>query len=313
MSLLLNTNVSALIAQQGVSFSNRIVERSFERLSSGSRINRAADDAAGYTVSENLKSQIRKMEQNQRNVQDGISMVQIAESALNTIANNLQRVRELTTTAANDTNSVESRAAIEVEITALLEDNDRIARSTEFNDRRLLDGTIGPNGALGQSGSALIQIGPNSSAQTNVIDITAALGDATSGGNLAGSSGINIVGGGRTFANIASIDFEAFEPGTPAHETAKTFLNDIDQALDEVVLRRSMLGSFQNQLESVTENLSASIENFSASNSRIRDLDVAQETATLTQYQILQQAGVSVLAQANRLPQQIVDLISIRN
>ncbi len=309
MALLLNTNVSALIAQQGVSFANRIVERSFERLSSGSRINRAADDAAGYTVSENLKSQIRKMEQNQRNVQDGISMVQIAESALNTIANNLQRVRELTTVAANDTNSVESRAAIEVEIQALLDDNDRIARSTEFNDRKLLDGTIGPNGGLGQSGSALIQIGPNSSAQTNVIDITAALGDATSGG-----TGLSVVGGGgSTFANVAGIDFEAFEPGTPAHETAKTFLDDVDQALDEVVLRRSMLGSFQNQLESVTENLSASIENFSASNSRIRDLDVAQETATMTQYQILQQAGVSVLAQANRLPQQIVDLISIRN
>lgn len=310
MSSVLNTNVPALLAQRNLSIHTGNVERSMERLSSGYRINRAADDAAGLSISQNLRSQIRRMQQAVRNTQDGISILQVAEGAISTIGDNLQRIRELTVQAANDNNSPESRDAIETEIQALLNDIDRIAQSTEFNNQPILDGTLQ---LAGGPATIPIQIGPNSTFQTNVMDLRPALQSVLSGdpvvtgalGQAAGS-GLGIVGGaGNEFGSIAAIDFVD-------NDAAQGFLSDIDAAIDRAVAIRSSMGSFQNQLESVIFNLNSSIENLSASDSRIRDLDIARETADLAKHQVLQNASVGVLGQANKLPQMILGLLEAR-
>lgn len=323
MALVLNTNVMSLIAQRKLSISTSQVERSMEKLASGSRINRAADDAAGLTISQNLRSQITRMKQALRNTQDGISILQVAEGATSTIINNLQRVRELTIQAANDTNSPQSRNAAEEEIKALLQDIDRIAAGTEFNNTPLLDGSVT---------YAPIQIGPNSDYQTNVINLgplepdgvtiianaplrSMYTGDPANPAPPPGyPQGLGLFDGGlggTTFADIGSVDFSAVPP-LGSNDIAQGFLSDVDAALDYTLQARAAMGSIQNQLETVIENLQSSIENFSASDSRIRDLDIASEAATLTQYQVLQNAAVGVLSQANRLPQMILGLLDAR-
>lgn len=294
MPLVNNTNVSSLLAQRTLGDHTRQVERSMERLSSGLRINRSADDAAGLAISENMEGQQLRMKQALRNAQDGVSLLQVAEGAITTIGDILQRVRELTVQAANDTNSTQSRDAIEQEVKALLSDADRIAEATEFNGMPLLNNAAGFY--------APIQIGPNSTAQTNVMDVGAALLNVHSGDPNYPGPGLGIFGGGTTFADIASIDFTS-------NAISQSFLGDIDQAIDKVISQRATMGSFQNQLESITNNLEIGIENFGAAVSRIRDLDVASESSVLVQNQILQQAAVSILAQSNNLPQMILGLL----
>ena len=238
-------------------------------------------------------------------------MLQVAEGAISTIGDILQRVRELTVQAANDTNSIESRNAIEAEIRALLSDADRVAEATAFNDIQLLNGTLADDGNP-LTLEAPIQIGPNSTAQTNVMNIALAFMNAHTGDPAFAGPGLGIfdgVGGGppanTMFADIASIDF-------PDNQTAQNFLLDIDRALDSVISQRATMGSFQNQLESVINNLQIGIENFATSISRIRDLDVAEESSQLIQSQILQQSAVQVLAQSNRLPQMVLGLLNDR-
>jgi len=295
----LNTNIPSLIAQYRLTYNTQQVERSFERLSSGKRINHTADDAAGLSISQNLVGQIKRMNVNLRNVQDGISMIQIAEGALSTSTEILQRVRELTVQAANDTYDNTSRNAAEGEIRSLLGEVDRIALSTQFNGIHLLDGSIGVT-----SPSAFIQIGPDTPAQTNVLDLTANLTDTGTGDPLNGpaGAGIGLFSATTTFADSSLIDFTN-------NLTAQSFLDDIDAAMRVLNQRRSLLGASQKQLESVSDNLTTSIENSQASNSRIVDLDIASESATLNQYQVLQNAAVTVLAQTNRLPQMIMGLL----
>jgi len=289
MTRIENTNVPSLIAQTRLTQNTDILHKAMERLSSGYRINRSSDDAAGLSISENLTSEIRRMQQASRNTQDGIGLLQVAEGSLSVIEENLQRVRELTVQAGNDTNSTTSRQAISNEIQTLLGDIDRIAQSSNFNGYMLLDGSPKPE--------AYIQIGPNSNATTNVVDIAPVLQDSS-------SQGLTLVGGATTagFANIVAVNLSN-------STNALNFLQDIDNALDKVSLMRANIGSYQNKLQSVSDNLSASINNFTQSNSQIRDADVAAESATMSQAQVLTQASTMILSQTNQLPQMILQLL----
>lgn len=286
-SLVVNTNVSSLIAQRRLTANTQTLQKSLERLASGYRINRAADDAAGLTISQNLVSQIRRMQKASQNTQDGISVLQTAEGALEVMGENLQRVRELTVQAANDSNDATARAAITTEVRALLSDIDRIAASTNLNSINLLDGS---------ATNAIIQIGPNSNSVTNTVDLSSVLTDAS-------STGLGIVGSGTTtFASVSAVNLSD-------NATASTFLSDVDLALRNLNVQRANIGSYQNKLESVSNNLTEGIQNFSASNSRIRDVDVAAETSTMAQYQVLTQAATSILSQTNDLPRMILNML----
>jgi flagellin len=260
-----------------------------ERLSSGFRINRAADDAAGLTISQNLVSQIRRMEQASRNTQDGVSALQTAEGSLSVIGDNLQRVRELAVQASNDTNGPTERNSISTEIQTLLGDIDRIAQSCNLNGTNLLDGS---------ATNAIIQVGANSNAITNTVDLSSVFTDAT-------STGLAIVGGTQTFASIAAISITN-------SAQALSFINDVDAALQNTNQQRASIGAYQNKLDSVSQHLDQGIDSFSASNSRIRDVDMAAETSRMVQTQILTQAATTVLAQTNDLPKMILNLIQNR-
>jgi flagellin len=287
MSIGINTNVTSLIAQRKLAINQSALQTNMERLASGYRINHASDDAAGLTISQNLVSQISRMQQADRNTQDGIGMLQTAEGSLSVLGDNLQRIRELTVQAGNDTNNASMRAAMSNEIQSLLTDNDRIALSCNMNGVNLLDGS---------ATNAVLQIGPNSNALTNTVDISSVLTNATSGGlNLVGTTG-------QTFTSIATIDLST-------SALANSFLKDVDNALQSVNSQRANIGSFQNKLNSVDSNLNDAIVNFSASNSRIRDVDIASETASMTQNQILTQASTMVLSQTNDLPKMILSLL----
>lgn len=290
MALVVNTNVSSLIAQRRLSVNSTSLQQSLERLASGYRINRAADDAAGLTISQNLVSQIRRMQQAARNTLDGVSILQTAEGSLEVIGDNLQRIRELTVQAANDTNDANGRASISNEIRTLLGDIDRIAASTNLNGINLLDGS---------ASNAFIQVGPNSDPTTNTVDLTTVL-------TAADASGLGVVGGGgQRFAAILAVDITD-------NADALAFLADVDAALRNVNVQRANIGSYQNKLESVSQNLQQGIESFSASNSRIRDVDVAAETSSMIQSQILTQAATTVLSQTNNLPKMILNLLQNR-
>ncbi len=286
MSIVVNNNIASLIAQRNLSTNSSNLVKSIERLSSGFRINRAADDAAGLSISENLRGQIRGNKQAINNIQDGISMLQIAESSLGVINENIQRIRELSVQAANDTNSSVERKAILCEIGARLEDINRIAKATKFNNISLLNN-------LPTDPAIVLQIGASAETSTNTITIgNGVLTQATST-----SIGINLTTGvldGTTFWDSTSI---------------RSYLTTLDTALSDVTSRRSNLGAYQNRLESALSNLTITNENIQNAESRVRDLDIAQETANMTKYQILQQASASVLSQANSLPQVALRLL----
>jgi flagellin len=287
--LVQNTNISSLIAQRNLSVNSEKLRSAMERLSSGYRINHASDDAAGLTISQNLVSQLRRMKQASQNTQDGISVLQITEGAYSVIGDNLQRIRELTVQAANDTNDAAARQAISTEIQMLLSDIDRISQSTNFNGINLIDGSPKPE--------AFIQVGPNSNAMTNVVDLAPVLQNSS-------SAALNVIGpataaGFTTIASVSLVD----------NTTARNFLSDVDAAIKNINLLRSNIGSYQNKLESAASNLDLAIENFSTANSRIRDTDVALDTSIMTQAQTLTQAATIVLSQTNQLPQMILGLL----
>jgi flagellin len=263
MGIRINTNVASLNTQRHLYNSTIMFNKSMEKLSSGLRVNRAADDAAGLAISEGLKSDIRALEQASRNASDGISMVQTAEGALDEVSNILLRLRELTEQSLNGTLTDAERGYLNAEYGSLLEEIDRIAQSTEFNGISLLDGT---------GGSVGIQVGID----TNTYDsIAVDLATSRNAANLGLATGID------TAAN------------------AGTAMAEVLAAIDNVSSARSDFGAIQNRLEVSIRNINNQTENLSAANSRIRDVDVAKETSTMTSYQILQQAGVSMLAQAN--------------
>jgi len=286
VSIVVNTNVASLIAQRNLSSNTTSLSKSIERLSSGYRINRAADDAAGLSISENLRGTIRGNKQAINNIQDGINMLQIAEGGLAVINENIQRIRELAVQAANDTNSSVERDAILSEVTARLSDIDRIAKSSKFNNISLLDGTA----------NATLQVGAGSELSTNTIEIeNSVLARATVSciGTTASANGLTLTATGATWSSNG----------------IRLYLDVLDAALSDVASRRSNIGAYQNRLESALNNLEVATENVQAAESRIRDLDVAKETSNMTKYQILQQASASVLSQANNLPSVALKLL----
>jgi len=286
MSIIVNNNIASLIAQRNLATNQSNLAKSIERLSSGYRINRASDDAAGLSISENLRGQIRGNKQAINNIQDGINLLQIAESSLSVINENIQRIRELCIQAANDTNSSVEKGAILCEVNARLADINRIAKATKFNNIHLLDGTQ----------AVVLQIGADSELSTNTISIqNSVLARATvsSIGTTASANGLTLNATGASWTS----------------SQIRGYINVLDAALSDITTRRSNLGAYQNRLESALDNLNVMTENIQNSESRIRDLDVAQESANMTKYQILQQASASVLAQANSLPQIALKLL----
>ncbi|MGE0201177.1 MAG: flagellin [Candidatus Melainabacteria bacterium] len=273
MPLTINTNTSSLNAQRLLGINTNMLNRSMEKLASGYRINRAGDDAAGLMISETLRAQIRGSQKALDNTQDGINVLNIADGAMQTITDNIQRIRELTVQAANDTYATAQRSAIAVEIDALRADIDRIANSVEFNGTSLL-------AAAGVPANFNIQVGPNNVAANDTIDVITALGDTTTG-----AAGLNL-----TAASVAT------------NAAANVYLGVIDTSLAALNTQRATLGSFSNRLESAAANLGISIENLSSSESRIRNVDIASESAKMTQSQILQQASATILSQANQAP-----------
>jgi flagellin len=280
MPLNINTNVSAINAQRNLEKNSNALNKSLERLASGFRINRSGDDAAGLQISETLRSQIRGSKQALQNAQDGINVLNIVDGAQGVIQDNLQRVRELTVQAANDTLATPQRTAIATEITQRVSDIDRIANSTTFNGVTLLASGTAPV-------NYFIQLGANGSNANDRIDVASGLGSTT-------STGLGL----------------SFSAGNVANNTAaQTFLGTLDTALGSLNTKRATLGATSNRLESAISNLSLSVENLSSAESRIRNVDVAEESATLTRNQILQQASTSILSQANQSPQLALSLI----
>ena len=268
MGLRINTNIASLNSQRHLRLTRQNLDRSLEHLSSGSRINRAGEDAAGLAISENLKAQIRGLQQAERNAQDGISLVQVAEGALQEVSNILVRVRELAVQAASDTVGPTERKFLNSEYEALLSEVDRIANATEYNKIPLLNG---------QSPTFEIQVGTKNN--PNIDRIT--FFDTS-------SADVNTVALGVNLSNVAD------------KASAQNSLSAIDSAIISVSAIRADFGAMQNRLQSITNTLAISVENMAAANSRIRDTDVAAETAELTKNNILMQAGTSVLAQANQ-------------
>lgn len=280
----INTNITALIGQNNLNKSQSSLQTSMERLSSGLRINSAKDDAAGQAIANRMTAQITGMAQAQRNANDGVSMVQTMEGGLDQINNNLQRIRELTVQAASDTNSADDRASIQTEINERIDEIERIAQSTEFNGTKVLNATDGMT----------IQVGANNDANdridVNKVDATIATLEID---DLKG-----------TFTDGALDDGAAFDAAS-----AQAALDTIDSALDQINTARSTLGATLNRFDSVIENLSTTSTNLSAARSRIEDADYAVEVSNMTRANILQQAGTSVLAQANQIPQSVLSLL----
>ena len=278
MGLRISTNVSSLTAQRHLRNTRRLLDQSLERLSSGYRINRAGDDAAGLAISEKLRAKVRGLVQAKRSASDGISLVQVAEGGLQEIQNILVRLRELGVQAASDTIGAEERRYLDEEYQSLKEEVDRIANVTEFNGTVLLDGT---------GGSLDFQVN-------------------TGGLNLLGVDRITF-DAFKSDVNVDKLGLE--ELGIKSKYEAQRSLNSIDIAIENVSSIRGDLGAIENRLSSSIKNLAISIENLSAANSRIKDVDIADETSSLTKNSVLMQAGVSVLTQANSVPKMALQLL----
>jgi flagellin len=283
MPITLLANVTSLTAQRQLRESQTSLETSLQRLSSGLRINRAADDAAGLGISENLKADIRSLAQAQRNANDGISMTQVAEGAMNEMQGIVGRMRELAVQAANGTLGQTERDYIQTEFDELKSEIGRLAEVTEFNGTKLLNGEA--SGGLG------IQIGIHATSSDRLTMSIGRLTASTLGGSVAGTP---------TF--IASMSLSSAS-------SARTALAVFDAAIQTLSNARAKLGAVQSRMSVSVTNLSSALENLSAANSRIRDVDVASETANMTRYQILTQAGVAVLGQANQLPSLALSLL----
>jgi flagellin len=285
MGIVINTNVQSLNSQRLLGSNTVNLGKSLERLSSGFRINKASDDAAGLQISETLRSQIRGSDKAIDNVQDGINVLNTADGAFGTVTNSLQRVRELLVQGANDTLSATQRSSIGSEVKQLVSDITRVSKATQFNGKNLLDGS---------QTTFSIQVGANSTGSTNTINIASAA-STNPFGSVGGSAlGLGSSGGLLAFASNVS---------------ARAAISRVDTALATVNGRRAAIGALTNRLESTSNNLSIAVENFSASESRIRNVDVAKESANLTRNQILQQASATILAQANQAPQLALKLL----
>ena len=277
MGLRINTNISSIAAQRSLGITKNNLDNNFRKLSSGERITRAGDDAAGLAISEKLKGHIRGLRQAKRNSDDGVSLIQTAEGAINEVSNIIIRLRELSVQAASDTIGDTERGFSNIEFQNLLEEIQRISEGTEFNGRKLLDGT---------GGVVEIQVGIHNDPTQDRIKYDSSTTDTT------------LPTIGLTGENIAT------------KEGAQLSLSKLDDALVRINGTRANLGALQNRLQSASNSIAITEENFSAANSRIRDVDVASETADMAKNNILNQAGVSVLAQANQAPNFALKLLA---
>jgi flagellin len=276
MGLRIQTNVAAINAQKNLYMTNINQSRAMARLSSGQRINQASDDAAGLAISENLKGQIRGLRQANRNANDGISLVQIAEGSLNEVSNMLIRLRELGVQAASDTIGDTERQFLDVEYQQLKSEIQRVTESTNYNGYDLLNGT---------GGVLDIQVGTNNDPFKDRISFNS----------------------GAANSSLEALGLVAESLGTK--ESAQVSLNTVDSAMVSINSIRANFGAMQNRLQSTSSNLLTYDENMSAANSRIRDTDVAAETTEMIRNNILMQAGVSVLGQANQQNQLALKLL----
>ncbi|WP_333844077.1 flagellin N-terminal helical domain-containing protein [Pelomicrobium sp.] len=283
MALVVNTNIASLNAQRNLSASQSQLQTAIQRLSSGLRVNSAKDDAAGLAVAESFTSQIRGTNQAVRNANDGISLGQTAEGALAQVANNLQRIREIAVQAANGTISDTDRGQLQKEVDQLTQEISRIVQTTTFNGTSLLSGSSTLTFQVGASGAA-----------SNQVSVT------TTDLAVNGSGGLYSYSGSLTATGVINVSTSA---------NASAAIANLDADISMVSTVRATFGAVQNRFEAVIANLQNYAENLTASRSRIMDADFAAETAALTRGQILQQAGVAMLAQANALPNTVLSLL----
>ena len=284
MAVRIFNNIPSITAQRILGVNNNRLALSVERISSGIRINRAADDAAGLAISEGLRSDIRALRQAVRNASDGISLLNVTEGALNEQSGILIRLRELASQAATGTVGSTERQTIQLEFTALRSELDRITATTEFNGAKLINGNLASGVAI--NSHTLIQIGLDNSANSR-IDL-------------------------NTQINLASIDstnLEIHNLSVTASSEALTALDKINDAIASITASRGKVGAVQNRLTRSIANLSVSVENLTAAESSIRDADIAEEVAELTRNQILVQTATAMVGQANLIPQSVLQLL----
>jgi len=294
MGLRIKTNVSSITAQRQLNQNVASLNNNMAKLSSGYRINKSADDAAGLAISESLRAQIKSLNQARRNASDGISLIQTAEGAFNEIGNIMTRLRELGVQSSSDTLGVKERSYLNKEYTELVDEIDRIANVTVFNGTRLLKGNTTDNRDLE---SLDLHIGTGSGEQTNTDVLRIDIGVLKLDSEILGLGKENEIG--PTFG----------EDNMPARQEIANKLTTIDEALTKIAGQRASLGAAQSRLQKAIGNLSISVENLTAANSRIRDVDFANETANMTNNKILTQAGTAVLTQANQAPELALGLL----
>jgi len=275
----INTNVNSLAARNAINANQRSLQTAMQSLSTGSRINRASDDSAGISIRENMTTQIKGFDAAVRNANDGISLLQTADSAMEGMANLLQRMRELGVLAQNDTYSSSQRTAMEDEFTALLTEVDRIASDTQWNGMAILNGD---GGNLGGTSTFSFQVGANSSQTIEVI-----ISDQGTGGALSAIAS-------STVASAAS---------------AATAVSSLDAAITALASSRSVVGAAVNRLTAAADSATSMSENASASRSQVADTDYANATSELARAQIIQQAATAMLAQANQQPSMVLALL----
>ncbi|KJZ14656.1 flagellin [Marinomonas sp. S3726] len=294
MALYVNTNTTSLYAQRQLGNSGDVLDKSFERLASGQRINSAADDAAGLQISNRLTSQTNGLNQAMRNANDGISLAQTAEGAMDETTNMLQRMRTLAIQSANGSNTDDDRLAIQQEIAQLATEIDRVADTTTFGGQNLLDGTYASGSfQVGADASQTISFSLASGGTNNSVDISAAGGFNVQG--LSTAAGTTIIT--SLTASVSSV------------ANAQSMIEMLGSMIAAVDTKRAELGAVQNRFSSTISNLGNIKENVEGARSRIRDADFAEETATMTSNQILQQASTTILSQANQRPQSAMSLL----
>ena len=284
MAVRIFNNIASLNAQRILGANHDRLNQSVERISSGIRINKASDDAAGLAISEGLRSDIRALRQAGRNANDGISLINITEGALNELSSMLIRLRELASQAATGTTGSTERATIQLEFNSLRNEIDRITNTTEFNGQKLIDGSLASS--IASTSQVFIQIGIDSNANSRI--------------NL--NEQINLK---AVTSSSLSIDTLSVKTSTDA----LTALDGISEAISTVTATRGQVGAVQNRLMRSISNLSISVENLSAAESQIRDADIAEEVALLTRNQIMVQASTAMVGQANLIPQSVLQLL----
>ena len=305
MGIRIKTNVESLIAQKKLSDNRRDMTSSIEKLASGQRINKSADDAAGLAVSERIRSRIASLDVAKRNANDGISYIQVAEGGLNEITNIMVRMRQLGSQAASDTIGNRERSFLDKEFQQLTSEVARIAQSTEFNGRKVLDAEDGS-----QSMRIFVGASNRASLDGNAPDIDPETDSDVITIDLEELDSLNQALGAVTEGGLAVVpDSDDGGAADLGPNGTDALFNVLDTALNEVAGYRSTLGSVQSRLNSAIQNIEVSNENLSAANSRIKDVDFASETAKFTQAKILQQAGASVLTQANNQPEIVLQML----